>query len=210
MRIEGLCYLPLVRGLYKRLEGRVPNDVMLRDEETVDAAKVLKLFVYGYCVVDNEDEEECVCGHTIKNLFFVHCPAIDEHVVVGSCCIARWLDKKMASAAQHDLKHQTKILKFKQHPESHCAWCGKSGNNLNGRLVHKVCRWPSYNALLETSRQTGFIQSMIDRKTTRPGFVSEKQWLALTDPRWWSPERRIDLFRKSPHCYLTSISDSGS
>lgn len=202
MRIEGVCYLPLVRGLYKKLEGRVPSETIMKDEETVDAARVLGLFAYGYCDVENEELVECVCGHPIKNLFYVYCRPLDNHVVVGSCCIERWLDKKLAGAAQRDLKHKTKMRDFRRHPEQHCAWCGKRALSLQGKLVHKVCRWPCYDKLLGTAKLTPFIDSMKERRKTKPNFVSEKQWLALTDGRWWSPDRRIDLFRKSPHCFL--------
>ena len=205
MRIEGVCYLPLVRGLYRQLEGRVPRKDILKDEDTVDASRVLKLFEYGYCDVENEEPTSCVCGHDIKNLFYVYCKAMDDHVVVGSCCIERWLDKKLAAAAQRYLKHKTKLCNFKRHPEVHCAWCGKRAASLEGKLVHKACRWACYENLLEVAKQTPFIESMKARRKTNPGFVSEKQWVALTDSRWWSSERRLDLFRKSPHCFLGQL-----
>ena len=195
MKIEGVCYLPLVRGLYKRLQGHVPDELLLKDSETVDAQKVLGMFEYGHCDVHNSNDEECVCGHAIKQLYFVYCTHIDDFVMVGSCCIDRWLNKKLIDAAHRDAKLQLKLAKIRSNPDRFCAWCGKQATTLEGRLVHKTCRWAALPDLLDVAKQTPFIESMKQPRT----FISNRQWDALTDGRWWSDDRRIALWKRSPN-----------
>ena len=194
IRMKNPGYRPLTHGLLDVLEPHIDLDMLKDYDGLVDGQKVLSMFVYDSCNLNNDEDCNCVCGHHIKNLFWIKAPEAPKagNTLVGICCVKKFTTSNPLLVRQaNDAEKREKYLKkVKDEPDSRCVCCGKK-RLPEGRILHSDCRTAStIPTLLEMARQTPFILSLKKRSHFSP-----KQLSALVNPKFWPTSDRIAVYK---------------
>lgn len=197
IKVKNGGYRPLTDGLIAELEPHMDLDTLKDHEGMVDGYKVLGMFDFHDCLLNRgtaEDDEEhhCVCGHSIRNLFWITSGQVPHRVLVGMCCVKKFEpgNPKLVTAAKAHVTRHKALQRVMAEPEVRCVCCGKK-RVPRGSIAHKSCRDSITPLLIEMSKPTEFIKSIRDRRRLTEGQVS-----ALTSTRFWNNAQRIAVFRK--------------
>ncbi len=196
--IQNGGYKPLIVGLLLYLNGHVKPCEVSAGPNIIDGGKVLDLFDYQSCDLVSENTVSCACGHDIRRKYYVSARCLEVPVTVGMCCINRWTNPELVARAKRDRCLQTTLHDMRVHPERHCAWCGKRSRAMCNTIVHKDCRSDAFSSILKHAKQTPFVDSLRKQR-----WMSEKQWAALTNAKWWPDDQRVKIFEDR----VTSSSD---
>lgn len=195
VHVKNAGYRPLVDGLLAELEPHMDLNSLKDIDGFVDGHTVLGQFAFSDCHFGDEEDccedKQCVCGHKIKNLFWIAAPQIPHSVLVGMCCVKRFGDGNPALV--HDAKvvmdRRKALQRMVAEPEVRCVCCGKKRVPV-GSIAHKACRQEIIPLLLEKSKPTKFITKLRDSNHLTNGQVS-----ALTSTRFWNNAQRVELYK---------------
>lgn len=196
VHVKNAGYRPLTDGLLAELEPHMDLNTLKDIDGLVDGHKVLAQFAFADCQFNDEDDDmghskQCVCGHKIRNLFWVAAPQIPHHVLVGMCCVKRFVggNPGLVRDAKVMLDRERALQKVIAEPEVRCVCCGNKRVPV-GSIAHKPCRQEIIPLLLEMSKPTKFITSLRTCTHLTNGQVS-----ALTSTRFWSNAQRVELYK---------------
>lgn len=84
-----------------------------------------------------EDKKKCICDHKILNLFYIHSKSDDRTLILGSCCIKKFIPKKNRGKTCSDCGEPHKNIKVnkcndcrpKKNKGKICSGCGEPHRN---------------------------------------------------------------------------------
>ena len=99
-------------------------------EWTADNKKLGSLEEYGLVVQD--EEAQCICRKSIKDLYYVSNAKTKTSLILGSCCIKKFLPESLhCSECNTPLRNICKRLKAREFVCPECVRCKKYQEKLN-------------------------------------------------------------------------------
>lgn len=191
LKIKNGGYKPLIEGLLASLEPHLDLGTLEDDDGFIDGLHILSLFRYQTSSLYNNSEHRCVCGHRIKNLFWITSPQCPEPVLVGICCVRRFTNNHdLVDKANAAMKRKTDLQRFENEPEVRCVCCGKKRIS-HCTIAHDECCSFIIPLLLEMSKPTKFIISLRQRRR-----LTDSQVSALTRAKFWTTAQRTAIFKR--------------